>query len=107
MRQTIIILNTCPDREWADKIAHHLVEARLAGCVNIVPQLTSVYRWQGQTEMAEEHQLIIKAAQENYQAVESAIKSLHPYQVPEIIALPIVNGSADYLDWIHSCHNDN
>jgi periplasmic divalent cation tolerance protein len=91
-----LILCTCPS-------ARHLVEAHLAACVNILPGLRSVYLWQGEIEAAQEQLLLIKSAQSQYAAIESAIKTLHPYQLPEIIALPIQQGSAEYLQWIDSC----
>jgi periplasmic divalent cation tolerance protein len=104
MAQVIVTLCTCPDKESAEKIARLLVESRLAACVNILPNLTSVYSWQGQIETADEHLLIIKSPQAGYQAIETAILSLHPYELPEIIAVPIGQGLPGYLNWIHSCH---
>jgi periplasmic divalent cation tolerance protein len=99
-----IILCTCPDKITAEKIACLLVENNLAACVNIVPNITSIYRWQGQLEHAEEHLLLIKARQDVYSALESMIKKHHPYQLPEIIAVAIERGLPDYLNWIASCH---
>ncbi len=99
-----IILCTCPDKDTAENIAHLLVENNLAACVNIVPSITSVYRWQGQIERAEELLLLIKARQEVYPLLESTIKKHHPYQAPEIIAVSIECGLPDYLHWIDSCH---
>ena len=98
-----LILCTCPDAETADQLAEMLIAERLAACVNILPGLKSVYEWQGAVEMAQEHLLLIKTHQQKYAALEAAIKKLHPYQVPEIIALTIDNGSVDYLKWINSC----
>ena len=99
-----IVFCTCPDKDTAEKIASLLVENKVAACVNIVPNITSIYRWQGQLERAEEVLLLIKARQDTYSALESLIKKHHPYQLPEIIAVAIERGLPDYLNWIASCH---
>lgn len=99
-----VILCTCPDQDSAEKIAHLLVERHLAACVNILPGLKSIYRWQNAVETAQELLLLIKANRQGYPAIETLIKENHPYQIPEIIALPVENGSPDYLQWIDSCH---
>jgi periplasmic divalent cation tolerance protein len=99
-----IILCTCPDKITAEKIARLLIEHKLAACVNIMPNISSIYRWQGQIECAEEVLLLIKARQDAYSALESLIKQHHPYQLPEIIAVAIERGLPDYLHWIDSCH---
>ena len=104
MTQVIVTLCTCPEKESAEKIARLLVDSGLAACVNILPNLTSVYSWQGQIETAGEHLLLIKSSQAGYQAIETAILSLHPYELPEIIAVPIGQGLPGYLNWILSCH---
>lgn len=104
MTQVIVTFCTCPDKATAEKIALLLVEANLAACVNILPNLTSVYSWQGQIESAEEHLLIIKSPQIAYKAIETAIRSQHPYELPEIIAVPVGQGLPEYINWIHSCH---
>jgi len=96
----LIIYCTCPDQQTAEGIARHLVDEYLAACVNIVPALTSIYRWQGQLEQSAESMLIIKTRADGYPALETRIKDLHPYAVPEIIALPVVRGISDYLAWI-------
>lgn len=98
-----IILCTCPDSATARAIAHHLVDKSLAACVNVLPGVTSIYRWQGQIESAEEHLLIIKSQQALFDTIEVAIKSIHPYDVPEIVAIKLDQGSEDYLKWIDSC----
>ncbi len=98
-----IILCTCPDNDTAENIASLLVEAHLAACVSILPNITSIYRWQGQIEHAEELLLVIKTRQEAYLALEDIIKRHHPYEIPEIIALPIERGLPDYLHWMDSC----
>jgi periplasmic divalent cation tolerance protein len=98
-----LILCTCPDRDTAEKIAQRLVEGRLAACVNILPGLTSIYTWDNWLETAEEHLLLIKTAGGRYPAIEQAIREQHPYDLPEIIALPIVRGLPAYLNWIDAC----
>lgn len=95
-----LILSTCPDTEVAGRIADTLVDQKLAACVNLVPGLRSVYRWQGQRERAEEVLLIIKSRTQDYSAVENALRALHPYELPEIIAVPISAGLPAYLAWL-------
>jgi periplasmic divalent cation tolerance protein len=96
----IVILVTAANQDEGRKIARHLVEAQLAACVNILPAIESVYRWQGQTLEERECLLIIKSARALFAEIESAIVRLHSYQTPEIICLPIVEGSRKYLQWI-------
>lgn len=98
-----LILCTCPDADTAEKLAHHLIASKLAACVNILPGIRSVYEWQGEIETSQEHLLLIKSHQQRYQAIESLLKNLHPYQLPEIIAVGIDQGSLEYLKWIDSC----
>ena len=95
-----IVLTTAGSREEAEKIAHALVERRLAACVNIVSPIHSVYRWQGKVENADEHLLLIKTTAAGFDAVARAIRELHSYELPECIELSIERGSADYLEWI-------
>jgi periplasmic divalent cation tolerance protein len=97
---SLVIYCTCPDPVTAERIAEALVSERLAACVNLVPGLTSIYRWQGQIQRDNEWLLIIKTRNTIYPLLETRIRDLHPYAVPEIIALPIQAGSAAYLDWI-------
>jgi periplasmic divalent cation tolerance protein len=98
-----LVLCTCPDRPSADCLAEALVRQRLAACVNLLPGIASVYRWEGQVERAEEQLLLIKTERRSYPALQEYIQRHHPYQVPEIIALPIVAGSSDYLQWVSAC----
>ena len=95
-----IVLTTTGSREEAEKIAHALVERRLAACVNIVSPIHSVYRWQGKVENADEHLLLIKTTAAGFDAVARAIRELHSYELPECIELAIEHGSPDYLTWI-------
>jgi periplasmic divalent cation tolerance protein len=95
-----IVLSTCPSQETAESIAMSLVEKKLAACVNIIPGLASIYEWQGNIEKSQEFLLIIKTRNAVYPAVESAILDRHPYELPEIISIPLNNGSANYLSWI-------
>ncbi len=99
--EAIVIFCTVPNTEVAEKIANHLVSSKLAACVNIVPQLTSIYTWKHELCNDSELLLIIKTKKNLYEMVENAIKSLHPYEIAEIIALPIVMGSTEYLGWVH------
>jgi periplasmic divalent cation tolerance protein len=100
MTDALVVLTNCPDAEIADRIARTLVEQGFAACVNRLAAVESVYRWQGAIEHATEVPLLIKTTRDRYGEVEHAIRQLHPYQVPEIIALPIVDGHAAYLRWI-------
>ena len=95
-----IVLNTCPDLETAEAIANMLVDEELAACVNIVPGVRSVYIWEGQRTTSQEHLLLIKAMASDYEAIEETILDLHPYELPEIIAVSISAGLPDYLDWL-------
>ncbi len=96
----IVVLTTTETPQQAEQIAQLLVEAELAACVQILPPMTSIYRWQGKVEQATETLLLIKTLRETYPALEAALKTHHPYQTPEIIALPVDAGSAEYLNWL-------
>jgi len=98
--ETLIVITNCPDEETANAIALAIIEEQLAACVNILPRVQSIYRWQGSVESAAEIPLLIKATSHNYPALEARIKTLHPYEVPEIIALPIARGLPAYLNWV-------
>ena len=104
---TLLIFCTCPDRSSADKIATTLVEHGLAACVNLAPPVTSIYSWQGKVETAEEIQLVIKSSHSAYRRLEQCVLSLHPYELPEIVAVPIVQGLTGYLDWVKQCTKSN
>jgi periplasmic divalent cation tolerance protein len=96
----LIVLTNCPDAEVADRIARTLVEQKLAACVNRMPAVDSVYRWQGAVERAVEVPLLIKSTRERLPEVQEAIRALHPYEVPEIVAIPVVAGLPAYLRWV-------
>jgi periplasmic divalent cation tolerance protein len=100
---TLLTLCTCPDRETGTRIANHLVDQGLAACVNMTPPVTSIYSWQDQRESAEEILLLIKTDQARYAELEQAILSLHPYELPEIIAVPVERGLTGYLEWVTQC----
>ena len=100
MDDVIIVLTNLPDREAALKLAHALVANKLAACVNVLSECTSVYRWKGAIENAREVPVLIKTRAARYAEVEGAIRALHPYELPEIIAVPVVRGGGDYLQWV-------
>lgn len=95
-----LILTTCPDLRSARRVARALVEERLAACVNILPIEQSIYRWRGKIESARERLLVIKSERRAYHAIERRVRTLHPYELPEIIAVPLVAGHRRYLAWI-------
>lgn len=97
---TLLVLTNLPDLATAEALASFLVEERLAACVNILQSCRSVYRWQGVVETAQEVPLLIKTTEARYPALEAAIRTRHPYETPEIIALPVVHGLPDYLAWV-------
>ncbi|MBI1902124.1 MAG: divalent-cation tolerance protein CutA [Planctomycetia bacterium] len=102
MAEFIQVATTIDSREAADKLAAHLVELRLAACVQVTGPIASTYRWQGKIEAAQEWLVVAKTRQDLYSRVESAIRQRHTYQVPEILATAVVAGSADYLRWLRS-----
>ncbi|HHO69128.1 MAG TPA: divalent-cation tolerance protein CutA [Gammaproteobacteria bacterium] len=95
-----IVFCTVPDAGTGRRIAERLVEYRLAACVNLIPGLESIYRWKGEIQHDAELLLMIKTTVADYEALERAIRDLHPYELPEIVAVPLSNGLADYLNWI-------
>lgn len=97
-----IILCTCSDREQAERIAHRLVELHLAACVNILPGVHSIYRWQGGVESAAEVLMLIKTRAAHSNEVQSTITSLHSYEVPEFLVLSVTGGSEPYLAWLNA-----
>ena len=100
MSEALIVLCTCGSAEEADRIANTLVNERLAACVNILPPIQSVYRWQGAVERAREVLLLIKTTRDHLMSLSGRIQTLHSYDTPEIIALEIAGGSETYLTWL-------
>ena len=96
----LLVITTLPDRAAAEKLADALVEARVAACVNILAPCRSVYRWKEAVQHDEEHPLLIKTTTERYAALEAAIRARHPYERPEIVAVPVKRGLPGYLDWV-------
>jgi periplasmic divalent cation tolerance protein len=97
---TLLVLTNLPDRAAAEKLADALIEKRVAACVNILAPCRSVYRWKGAVQHDDEHLMLIKTTTERYAALEAAIRAGHPYELPEIVAVPIERGLAAYLDWV-------
>jgi periplasmic divalent cation tolerance protein len=98
--EALLVLTNLPDAASARTLADALVTGRLAACVNILTPCRSVYRWQGQIETAEEVPVLIKTTTERYAALETAIRQHHPFELPEIVAVPITRGLPDYLAWV-------
>jgi periplasmic divalent cation tolerance protein len=98
--EPLLVLTNLPDAASAKKIANALIESRAAACVNVLAECHSVYRWQGQVETAAEIPLMIKTTVANYPLVEQIVRAQHPYDVPELIAIPITHGLPAYLDWL-------
>ena len=96
----VIVLSTFPTDQGSAAFARTLVDERLAACVNVLPPMQSVYRWQGKVEQAAEHQLIMKTTADRVEALKARIAQLHPYDVPEVLVLPVADGATGYFDWI-------
>ncbi|HHQ5455623.1 TPA: divalent-cation tolerance protein CutA [Aeromonas veronii] len=101
MTDAIVVLCTCPDQTSADLLCEQLLNQRLAACINQLPGINSVYRWQGKVERATEIQLIIKSRQPLFAKLQACIQANHPYEVPELLALPVSAGLPAYLDWLN------
>ncbi|MCP4632665.1 MAG: divalent-cation tolerance protein CutA [candidate division Zixibacteria bacterium] len=101
-----LVISTTSNLEEAKYIAAALIENRMAVCCNIVPGITSVYLWEGKTNIDEEFLLLIKTSAEQVDTVVEKVKKIHSYDVPEIIVLPIIGGSRDYIDWVKKCRGD-
>jgi periplasmic divalent cation tolerance protein len=96
----VVIMVTVASKKECRKIAKHLVEAKLAACVNITQHIESIYRWQGKIAQDREYQLFIKSTRELFPEIKAAISKVHSYHMPEIICLPIIDGSRNYLQWV-------
>jgi periplasmic divalent cation tolerance protein len=100
VKECIVVLVTAPDADAGARIARTLVEEKLAACGNVVPGLRSIYRWQGKVEDASEALLLVKTTRERFKEIVDRVRAIHPYELPEIVALPIAAGYDEYLDWI-------
>jgi periplasmic divalent cation tolerance protein len=100
MTDKIVVFTTCGSEEEARKLAAMLIERRLAACVNITAPLTSVYRWKGTVEEASEWLLIVKSRRACFEQLRLALESAHSYELPEVLAVPVVEGSPNYLAWV-------
>src|SRR4051812_16477306 len=96
----LLVLTNLPDRAAAERLADALLEKKLAACVNILAPCRSVYRWKGAVQHDEEHPMLIKTTAERYPALEQVLRAGHPYELPEIVAVPIERGLQAYLDWV-------
>ena len=99
---TYLVITHLPDRDSAARLAHALVEKRLAACINILSSCRSIYRWKGKVEDAEEFPMLIKTTRSRYPELEAAIRAGHPYELPEIIAVPLAGGLPAYLEWVEA-----
>jgi periplasmic divalent cation tolerance protein len=102
MTDKILVMSTCAAEADAERLARALLDARLAACVNVVPGVRSFYHWKGEIESAAEFLLIIKTSRDLFPALQAEIEKLHPYEVPELLALPVLAGSENYLSWLES-----
>jgi periplasmic divalent cation tolerance protein len=98
----VIVLTTVQDEQRSEAIARALVTERLAACVNVLPPMTSFYRWKGTVEREAERQLVVKTTADRVAAVQARIRELHPYELPELLVLPVADGGAAYLEWVVS-----
>jgi periplasmic divalent cation tolerance protein len=101
----IVVLMTAANREEAGRLAEMLVRQRLAACVQILPEIESVYRWQGQIERQNEVLVIAKTTKSKFDELEREVRAIHSYETPEIVAVPLADGSPPYLEWLHSTVN--
>jgi periplasmic divalent cation tolerance protein len=97
---TLLVLTNLPDRAAAERLADLVIEKKLAACVNILAPCRSVYRWKGAVQHDDEHPMLVKTTAERYPELEKALRAAHPYELPEIIAVPVERGLAAYLDWV-------
>ena len=102
MTDKIVVLNTCASAEEAEKIARRLIDTHLAACVNVLAGARSFYRWKGAVEDAAEFLLLIKTSRDRFDELRAELERLHSYEVPEIVALPITDGSLNYLNWLET-----
>jgi len=96
----LLVFCTCPSEEEAVRLAHALVERRLAACVNILPPIQSTYRWNGSVQTASEYLLLMKTTEERFDALRDAITGMHSYDTPEVMGVPVTEGTEKYLSWV-------
>ena len=99
MTDKIVVLSTCATQEEAERIARALLDERLAACVNVIPGIRSYYRWKGAIESANECLLVVKSSRELFNSIGAVLEKEHSYEVPELLALPVVEGATNYLNW--------
>lgn len=102
MTDKIVVLSTCGSEDEAEKLARLVVAQHLAACVNVIPRVRSYYRWNGAIESADEYLLVIKSSRDRMPALLASLEKEHSYEVPEVIALPVVEGAANYLNWLQA-----
>jgi periplasmic divalent cation tolerance protein len=100
MTDKIVVFSTCADENDAERLARTLVEQRLAACVNVVPRVRSFYHWKGGLESADECLLVIKSSRDRFDGLRAALEKAHSYEVPEVLAVPVVDGAPNYLNWL-------
>ncbi len=103
MTDKIVIVSTCASEEEGERLGRMLVNASLAGCVTVLPRARSYYRWKGQVESAEECVLLIKSSRSLFEEIRVAFEKAHSYEVPELLAIPVVDGAENYMLWLGSC----
>jgi periplasmic divalent cation tolerance protein len=102
MTDKIVVLTTCANQKEAEKLARALLDGRFAACVSVIPRMHSFYRWKGAIESADECLLLIKSSRELFEPLSAALRKLHSYEVPEVLALSVVDGEPNYLNWLES-----
>lgn len=99
-QKILLALSTFPDRETAQRISHQLVNEKFAACANVLPSIESIYRWKGNLQTGNETLVFFKVSEDRQSVFQEKLRSLHPYEVPEIVFIPIVGGLPDYLQWV-------
>jgi periplasmic divalent cation tolerance protein len=102
MTNKIVVFSTCGSAEEAERLARELLEAQLAACVNVIPQIQSFYHWQGKIEHSSEWLLVVKTSRELFDALRVKLESAHSYELPEVLAVPVIDGSPTYLAWLEA-----
>ena len=102
MTNKIVVLATCANEKEAEKLARALLEDRVAACVSVIPRMRSFYHWKGEIDSSQEFLLLVKTSRDLFPALRTQIEKLHPYELPEVVALPVVAGSDNYLTWLQA-----